>query len=64
MGLLCPQTGFDRPYHPGFELFNTWKTQFLIKIVLQRGGNTGGPVGEKEKKILRESPGGHRAGQV
>lgn len=40
-----------------FELFNTWKTQFLIKIVLQRGENTGGTVGER-KKTVREGTGG------
>lgn len=50
---MCPQTGFDRPHHPGFEMFNTWKTPFLIKIVLQRGENTGSTVGER-KKTVRE----------
>lgn len=27
VGLAGPQTRFDRPRHPGFELFNTRKTR-------------------------------------
>ncbi|KAI9543862.1 hypothetical protein NQZ68_004910 [Dissostichus eleginoides] len=59
---VCPQVRFDRPRHPGFEMFNTRKTAFLIKKVLQRGENTGGTVSDparvERKKNVREGPGG------
>lgn len=31
VGLAGPQTRFDRPRHPGFELFNTRKTRSSSK---------------------------------
>ncbi|KAA8583022.1 hypothetical protein FQN60_015568 [Etheostoma spectabile] len=59
-GTSCAHICFDRPRHPGFEIFNTRKTPFLIKIVLQREENTGGTVGDpalvKRKKTVREGP--------
>lgn len=45
---MWPQTGFDRPCRPGFELFNTRKTLSVIKVVLPRRENTGGTVGERK----------------
>lgn len=54
---MSPQTCFDRSRHPGFEMFNARKTPFLIKIVLQRGENTGGTVG-KRKNNVKEGQGG------
>lgn len=52
---MWPQTGFDRPRRPGFELFNTRKTLSVIKVVLPRRENTGGTVGERKMTVREEA---------
>lgn len=55
---MWPLTHFGRPCHPGFEMFNTWKTPFLVKIVLQTAENMEGTVDDsalvKRKKRVTE----------
>lgn len=58
VGVMWPLIHFGRPRHLGFEKFNTWKTPFLINIVLQRAENMEGTVGDsalvKRKKTVTE----------
>lgn len=55
---MCPPTHFGRPRRPGIKVFNTWKTPFLIKILLQRAENMESTVGDsalvKRKKSVTE----------